>query len=365
MTHLPPDDKTNPEIQLRTSKLRIGSRLLDDAYIDDGSVLLRAGQCVTSRQQLDRLLQPDVRFGANRSSQMPLDMENEAEMDTMATLRKLDFSVSDESLAKATALKNEAVEDVSDVFKRIDSTGAVDVPTAKNAVTLLIGELVQNPGSLLSLVRLKDTDAYTYTHSVNVSILAMYIAMATKYEKYIEEIGTGALLHDIGKINIPTKVLRKNGPLNKEEFDLIQQHPKQGAILLVKSGHEEGISLSCVLDHHEKITGSGYPLGKKQSTISPYAKITSIADIYDALTTDRPYRNAMSPQTALQLMTMRMGHELDPEILSSFIAAVGFFSRATVPHPAPTPEPQHRPIRTIPTPIIQIAKTDARLDFRA
>lgn len=343
--------------------LRIGSRLLADAYAGDGTVLLSTGQSVNSDQQLDRLLQPDVSFGLDHSIEMPIDFDYEAEMDAKAALAESGLDPSDERLVKATVLKTEAVKEVADVFSRIGSTGVVDVATARNAVTALIGQLVINPGSIVSLVQLKSVDAYTYTHSVNVGILAMYMAMATRYERYIEELGTGALLHDIGKINIPTSILRKNGPLTREEFQIIREHPRLGAILLLKSGHEEEISLSCVLHHHEKITGSGYPFGKRQSEISPFARITGIADVYDALTTDRPYRKAMTPSAALQLMVDRMGHELDPELLARFIAAVGHLSGSKISVPRPQRKPQI--ITPMVKPVSEVMRSNIRVDFRA
>jgi putative nucleotidyltransferase with HDIG domain len=247
-------------------------------------------------------------------------------MEKEAAEREKAASTPEKRLEQAAVLRSEAVTAITDVFSRVEATGKVDVVRAEQTVSSLVSELLRNGDSLLNLVQLKDADAYTYTHSVNVSILSMYLALNTKYQKYVEAIGTGALLHDIGKVRIPPEVLRKDGPLDESERRMIRQHPEFGAQLLLDSGCCADITLSCVLDHHEKATGCGYPRGKRDTDISPFARITCLADIYDALTTDRPYRKAMSPRDAVLLMSRQMRSDLDPLFLNRLIAAVGCFT---------------------------------------
>jgi putative nucleotidyltransferase with HDIG domain len=276
-----------------------------------------------------RLLEPDVTFGPDGSKIIPIDLDNELELDKEELQETEPIDDPEERLKHASALKSEAVKDLTRVFRKIEATGEVDVVQAGGTVGKLIDELKGNHSALMTLAQLKDADAYTFTHSVNVSILTMYLALKCNLGSYLTEIGTGALLHDIGKIKIPLKVLRKDGPLDDDERRIIEQHPDLGARLLIKSGCKSDITISCVLDHHEKLTGRGYPVGKLGAAINTFAKITCLADIYDALTTDRPYRRAMSPRDALLLMMHKMKDDLDLQLLNIFISTMGQYVEGT------------------------------------
>jgi putative nucleotidyltransferase with HDIG domain len=232
--------------------------------------------------------------------------------------------ISDSNLQNAISVKSEVVKDVGVLFDGISSTGTIDVLLAEKAARKLVGDLQEDHLALMLTTKLKGIDAYTFTHSVNVCILSMYIALTAGYEKNIVDIGTGALLHDIGKTQTPESILRKDGPLEFEEMDIIRQHPANGAKLLIDADYSNDIVLSCVLDHHEKLDGSGYPGKKHNSSISPFARITCIADIYDALTTDRPYRKAFTPFDALLMMGQDMDGQLDPLQFEHFVSTVSY-----------------------------------------
>lgn len=295
---------------------RIGSKLLLDAWSADGQLLLRAGARVTTHGELDRLLQPDVRFGSERTAEMPLDLTNEAALEAAELLERRE---------RATTLRNEAVEDIQEVFQRIEATGQVDVLTAEAASRKLTGILMEDARAAVSLIHIKDADAYTFTHSVNVGILSAYLAMHTEYRDRVEEIGLGALLHDIGKVNTPVEIIHKPGPLNAEEMDTMKRHPLLGAELLARSGENRASVISCALSHHEKVCGGGYPQGRLGPQIPTGARIVAIADIYDALITNRPYREAYSPRSALDLMSEQMSAALDPALFACFRSIMGLY----------------------------------------
>jgi putative nucleotidyltransferase with HDIG domain len=305
--------------------LRVGARLTANAYSPSGILVLRAGRVIENEHQLSRLFRHGVNFGAKRRA--------ESDESTGDGNRTTDLDPKDKELEanirRATVLKSEAVHQVESVFGRIESSGEVDIPLVQETVSGLVTELMGDRLALASLVQLKNADSYTFTHSVNVAILAMYLAMNARLEDDLERIGTGAILHDIGKVATPSWVLRKNGPLDDLEMKAVQRHPGHGAELLLESGFQDSIALSCVLDHHEKLTGKGYPRGKKATELSPYAKITGLADIYDALTTNRPYRKAMKPEDALRLMIQEMEDDLDPWLLECFVATVGNLTERT------------------------------------
>jgi putative nucleotidyltransferase with HDIG domain len=311
--------------ELEVPRLRVGSRLLQDAYSGDGSLLLRAGLPIDSQLRLQRLLQPDVRFGPDRSPEIPVDLDNEAELD--AAYGTIDPRVEQffENISLAKAVKHEAIENLKELFRRVNESGEIDLGIAKNIALRLLDCLARNPTALASLSQLKDVDKYTFAHSVNVGILAMYLALHTECREKIEELGIGALLHDLGKSVMPIYILHKRGPLSDTEMQLMKHHPIIGYETLRRSGEKRQSVLSCVRSHHEKVNGKGYPDGKRGTQISPCTMITSIADIYDALTTDRPYRRAYNPKDALDLMLNRMASELEYSLLQCFAWVVGHY----------------------------------------
>lgn len=302
-------------------RLRVGSRLLADAYAGDGALLLRAGAEVGSKRRLLRLSQSDVRFGDERSTEIPIDMSRERELEE----RELATAEFHDCIERARSLRDEVVSDITAVFSRIESAGKVDVGVAENAASSLVSEMVCNSRALVSLTRLKDADSYTFTHSVNVGILSIYLAMCSGFSDDIEDIAVGALLHDIGKVRIPPSILQKPATLSADEWQLMRRHSEMGVEILEASGGYSEVIRSCVLDHHEKFNGVGYPNAKKGSEIARHARTVAIADVYDALTTDRPYRKAMDPRDAMMLMTDQMSNGFDPALLRRFVAAVGYF----------------------------------------
>lgn len=309
-------------------RLGIGSRLAKNAFDASGNLLLRAGESIVTDEELTRLSRSDVAFTISRPK--PL-RPNQPHANPPVMERKpavspdLDASVLNESVRQAASLKMEATKSIRSVFDRIGENDRVDVTYVKATVTPLIENLLGDPRALLTLVQLKDADAYTFTHSVNVAILSMSLALYAGYCANLDEFGTGAMLHDIGKTRVAPQILQKAGPLSQAEAAAMEQHPKLGAAILTKSGGFGDTAFSCVLDHHENMIGTGYPQKKKAADLPVQAKITTIADIYDALTTDRPYRKALAPREALSLMTHRMSTVLEPELLSRFVSLMGFF----------------------------------------
>lgn len=169
---------------------------------------------------------------------------------------------------------------------------------------------------------LKTSDEYTFKHSVDVATMSMIVAkkMGMK-EADVYNIGVSGLLHDMGKSKIPLEILNKPARLTDEEFAIMKQHSVYGYhILKEKDSFSAQIALA-VLQHHEKMNGKGYPMGVTAERISPYAKILSVVDVYDALVTERPYKKAMTQRDAIELL-MSMTEELDIQVMRSFLASV-------------------------------------------
>ena len=186
----------------------------------------------------------------------------------------------------------------------------------------LIRAIDENDALAVDINTLKTSDEYTFKHSVDVATISMIVARKQGFtEKNVYNIGIAGLLHDMGKSKIPPEILNKTARLDDAEFEIMKQHSMLGfEILREKKEFPDVISLS-VLQHHEKMNGTGYPFGYKQDKIIPYARILSVSDVYDALITERPYKKAFSQRDALEII-MSMTDELDITAMKSFMESV-------------------------------------------
>ncbi|MDH3258425.1 MAG: response regulator [Deltaproteobacteria bacterium] len=174
--------------------------------------------------------------------------------------------------------------------------------------------------ALLSLAqRIELKDPYTRGHCESVARYALMIAGALHLpDEVTRDIRQGSWLHDCGKIGVADNVLNKQGPLDEDEFEIIKNHPRWGADIAQQAYLSETI-VNVILHHHEKYDGSGYPYGIRGNAIPFAARIVAIADVYDALTTDRPYRDKFSDEKAIKIMQLMEGNVFDPEILDVFL----------------------------------------------
>lgn len=194
----------------------------------------------------------------------------------------------------------------------------------------IVDEIVSQKNVLINLVDIKSMDNYTYEHSINVTVLAIILGMELKYDrKRLMDLASGALLHDIGKVFIPKEILLKNGKLTDVEYEQVKEHTSKGYEYIKNDPGISFVSSNIALQHHEKIDGTGYPYGVSGYRIHDYAKITAIADVYDALTSDRPYRRGVPPGDALELIMGSAGRHFDHKM-------VGIFMKKVVPYPEGT-----------------------------
>ncbi len=179
------------------------------------------------------------------------------------------------------------------------------------------------------LEKTKRYDAYTFTHMVNVSVLSVLIGMQLGLDKDdLFALGQGGLLHDVGKTKIDISIINKRGRLDTEELREIQKHPSYGQDIILQSEINDERIIAPVLQHHEKIDGSGYPYGLKDKKIHFFAKIAAVADIYDALTTVRSYKKAMVPYKAVSIILSMIKH-FDPKVIKGFVNLMGIYPVGT------------------------------------
>ncbi|CAM3654430.1 HD-GYP domain-containing protein [Roseateles saccharophilus] len=190
--------------------------------------------------------------------------------------------------------------------------------------------LARNPSAFISLARLKTRDDYTYMHSVAVCALMVGLARQLGLtDSETREAGLAGLLHDVGKMKMPLEVLNKPGSLTDTEFDVMRTHPERGHELLKGSARVPAVALDVVLHHHEKIDGTGYPHRLAGEQIGRMARMGAICDVYDAITSTRPYKTAWDPAGSLQRMAQWKGH-FDPALFQAFLKSVGIYPTGTL-----------------------------------
>lgn len=189
-------------------------------------------------------------------------------------------------------------------------------------------ELVKkNQNVLSSLSTLKTYDRYTFSHSINVFFLSMMTGYKFSFSKVqLLDLGMSALLHDIGKASIPKRILNKKTKLTNLELEIVKTHASNGYFFVKENIRIPDISFVGILYHHEKFDGTGYPVGVKGEKIDIFGRIIAIADVYDAITSDRPYRKALTHSKAMDCICANSGKYFDPQVVNAFADCVEAFS---------------------------------------
>jgi putative nucleotidyltransferase with HDIG domain len=232
----------------------------------------------------------------------------------------------EEEVARAAKLCDSAKQAVMQMFGDARMGRAIDVAHVAELVDDIAASALRQPHALISLARLKHADEYTYMHSV--AVCALMIALARQLdlaEDQVREAGMAGLLHDIGKMRIPLALLNKPGKLSDSEFATMRRHPKEGARILLDSRQVSALVLDVCLHHHEKIDGSGYPHRLAGEQISLFARMGAVCDVYDAITSDRPYKAGWGPAESIHKMAEWSKGHFDERVFQSFVRAVGIY----------------------------------------
>jgi HD-GYP domain-containing protein (c-di-GMP phosphodiesterase class II) len=273
---------------------------------------------------------------------LPAEKKPERESVIITELQKqtdpnIDFSIikefapTIEEVIKAETIHKRTKEVTKKVLTDVRMGKTLDTSATKEVVNELVLTCLNSPNVFPNMTRLKDFDDYTFTHSLNVSIISIAIGRRLgKSPSELNLIGTAGIMHDLGKMKIPEKILNKPDKLTDEEFRIMKQHPVRGYDLLkYYSKLPEDVLLS-VLQHHEKADGSGYPGGINEKQINPMAKIIAIADVYDAVTSDRVYHQGKSPAEALKLIFEGSGKHFNETLVKFFINIMGIYPVGTL-----------------------------------
>ncbi|MEO6854017.1 MAG: HD-GYP domain-containing protein [Rhodoferax sp.] len=227
---------------------------------------------------------------------------------------------------RAAQICNKAKLAVAAMFQEARLGHTVQTALAEQLVQDITDSVMRSPSALVSLARIKTADDYTYMHSVAVCALMVALALQLKLDAaQTRSAGMGGLLHDLGKALVPLEVLNKPGKLTDAEFTLIKTHPAQGHMLLVECLTDDPAVLDIVLHHHEKTDGSGYPSGQAGEGISLLAKMGAICDVYDAISSDRPYKKGWDPAESLKKMAEWTNGHLDTQVFHAFVKSMGIY----------------------------------------
>jgi putative nucleotidyltransferase with HDIG domain len=215
------------------------------------------------------------------------------------------------------------IRTLKDAFEKTRYFKEVPLGQIQELADQTIESLVDASGVISHLASVRATDDYTFRHSLNVGVIAGLLGKWLKVRgKVLREIVLAGLLHDIGKTQIPLQILNKPGQLSAEEMAVIKEHPTRGYNLIEDTDRIPQSVKLCVLQHHERLDGSGYPAALKDRDIADYARIIAVADMYDAMTSQRVYRGALTPFSVVAEVFGEMFARLDPAVALPFVSHV-------------------------------------------
>lgn len=219
---------------------------------------------------------------------------------------------------KAEALHESAINVIEDVFNNPRSGTAIQ--RSRQIISHTVDFIIGAPAAFANLLKIRKHDYYTYTHSVNVCTFLVSLAqeLGIKDKNTLKDIGEGGLLHDLGKSLVPSAIINKRGKLRKTEWEMMQKHPEFGTVIAKETRDISPVSLTIIGQHHERLSGTGYPHGVRGGELNLFANMASIVDVYDALTTNRSYSQARTPIEAIHILMTDKEH-FNEKILKVFI----------------------------------------------
>jgi len=322
--------------KIKTSQLKIGMYIhLSSAWYSHP--FFSSHFTITSQKQIQKLLDCGIREinideskglpatadPAKISVQAPVEQPEEKDIDNLAiATAKLEETLADKSMApeeRAEAIHVQTVEIVRSVW---DNPAAEKIAEFKKCIFAVVDTLLADKATHNHLLKLTSHNYNTYIHSVNVGFIAISLAntLLRKGDSHnLHALGAGFFLHDLGKIQVDESIIQKPGKLSDEEMAIMKKHPSMGLKLLMEAKQTDEESKLIIMHHHERFDGSGYPQGLRANDIHLYGKICSVADVFDALVSKRPFKNQVKPFEALRIIREEMFEQYNKEIFEKFV----------------------------------------------
>ncbi|MEN6349624.1 MAG: HD-GYP domain-containing protein [Syntrophomonas sp.] len=298
-------------IRVNLASFPLGKTLAKDLYSADGHLLMPKG-LVLKDHHLQQLVQ--------RGYQYIFILEEEDNKSKSISTSATEKAQTESRLPQAFS---NAVEGIRDMMSSVSSGHMVKPSEVEESINIIYPEVIGTNNVLKQLSNLRKKDEYTLQHSVSVGVMAIKIGQAMELPAdQLKNLGVAGLLHDIGKCKISLEIINKPGPLNAEEFKEIQKHPIYGYQIVKDIKLADTGIASAVLQHHEHQDGNGYPMGTTGEQISLYANIIAVADVFDALTSDRAYRPRMPLLEASEMIVKNTCGHLDPVIARRLLAYI-------------------------------------------
>jgi putative nucleotidyltransferase with HDIG domain len=236
-----------------------------------------------------------------------------------------------EELVEAKEIKKEAKQTVQKVMEDIRLGKQIEMEKVDNVVNKMVDSIFRNKDALTSLGRIKTVDEYTFFHSISVSVLMITFSKYIGFDyELVKTIGIGGLLHDVGKMQVPVEILTKQGRLSEDEYAKIKEHVKHSYNIIEQIPGINEASIYVAAHHHERLDGTGYPYGLKGEQISIFGQMAAIADVYDAMTSDRCYQKGILPTEVLRKLFEWSEFHFNRDLVQQFIRCVGIYPVGTL-----------------------------------
>jgi putative nucleotidyltransferase with HDIG domain len=298
---------------------------VEDVFNKDDVLLLSADSIISHNDQITSLRRQgvsNVYINIGKGKDVPKKIPDDNEV-INNPVRETEYF---KEIEQARKIHRQTLETAREALDSIRKGLSFSVSKIEEASQNVVESILRNQDALISLCQIKGYDEYTYTHSVNVSVLATSIAYSMGYSRgRLLETGVGGILHDVGKMRIPESILNKPGKYTDWEFNMMKKHPEYGLDILKEKKSVPDFSKMMVIQHHERYNGSGYPRQLKGSEIAEISLISAVADVYDALTSDRVYRAAFTPQKALAMIFQGCDKEYSRDIVERFTKQMGIY----------------------------------------
>lgn len=243
---------------------------------------------------------------------------------------KSNFTGNFNANSRSEIIYKEATNEVVNIMNKVKNSAEIDVKTLMNIVDEIVYEIMENSYAFIQLNSIRDLDNYTYLHSIDVCIYSIILGKSYGLpQAVLNKLGTGAMLHDIGKGKVPSEILLKPGPLSSDEFEIMKKHTIWGYEAIMSCSNVDKAIANIALHHHERWDGKGYPNGLRGYEIDYFSRVVTICDIYDALTADRVYRGRILPHEAAEYILNSIGTITDPELTKKFIKNVSIYPVGT------------------------------------